>query len=69
MPRPKLKEREVRIIKKMLLERNNKGEKVFTQKYISIIYGVARGTITKINKGITEPNSPLARWGDILLEN
>ena len=68
MKEPKLKKREVRAIKIMLLEKNDKGEKVYLQEYIASVYGVSRGTITKINKGIIEPKSPNARWGDIVLE-
>jgi DNA-binding XRE family transcriptional regulator len=68
MPRPKLKKREVRAIKRMLLEKNDKGKKVYPQEYIASVYGVSRGTISKINKGIIDPKSPNARWGDIVLD-
>jgi transposase len=60
MPRPKLDEHRVRVIKRMILIG-------YTQEVISEHFGVKRSTITKIKKGMTDPTHKNARWGDILI--
>lgn len=62
MGKQKLTECKVRRIKKLLLE----GE--MTKTAIGKMYGVTRSQICKINKGITEPEHPNARWSEIKID-
>ena len=61
MGKQKLTAKEVLEIKQALVDGS-------THSSLGKIYGVSRGHITKINKSLTEPESPLSRWGDTPLQ-
>lgn len=84
MGKQKLTDRIVRNIKKMLLERNEKGKKVYTHQDIADKINqhfrnnhkdptttpkqISRETITKINLGLKNEQDKNARWVDTLID-
>jgi DNA-directed RNA polymerase specialized sigma subunit len=59
MGKQKLTPTKVRRIKKLLVE----GE--MTKTAIGQMFGVTRSQVCKINKGMTEPEHPNARWSEV----
>jgi|688.fasta_scaffold331760_4 hypothetical protein len=59
MGKQKLTPTKVRRIKKLLVE----GE--MTKTAIGKMFGVTRSQVCKINKGMTEPEHPNARWSEV----